>query len=59
MALKARLAAAITDHDTPSRELAPLTRRLLEVSRDLAALDARQTQEKESRPLADERWSGV
>jgi hypothetical protein len=33
-ALKARLAASNTDHDASTRELAPLTRRPLEVSRN-------------------------
>jgi len=39
-ALRGRIAAAIDDPETPARDLASLTRRMQEVCRDIAAIDA-------------------
>ena len=40
IALRARVAKACDDLDTPQRDLAALTRRLLEIAKDIKALDA-------------------
>jgi hypothetical protein len=40
VALRSRVASAIDDPETPARDLASLTRRMQEVCRDIAAIDA-------------------
>lgn len=40
IAMRARLAKAVQNENTPPRDLAALTRRLHEVVRDIAAIDA-------------------
>jgi len=47
VAMRARIAEAVGDADTPARDLAALTKRLVEVVRDIEAIDAR-TEEAES-----------
>ena len=46
-AMRARIAEAVEDPNTPARDLAALTKRLVEVVRDIEAIDAR-TEEAES-----------
>lgn len=38
--MRARVAAAVEDDDTPPRDLAALTRRLLEIANEIAAIEA-------------------
>jgi hypothetical protein len=40
VALRARIAGALDDPDTPSKDLSSLSRRMQEVCRDIAAIDA-------------------
>ena len=40
VALRARIAAALDDPETPPRDLSSLSRRMQEVCRDIAAIDA-------------------
>ena len=40
VAMRARVAAAVEDDDTPPRDLAALTRRLLEIANEIAAIEA-------------------
>ncbi len=40
-AMRARIAKAVEDPNTPARDLAALTKRLVEVVRDIEAIDAR------------------
>lgn len=54
VAMRARVAKAVEDQNTPARDLAALTKRLVEVVRDIEAIDARDGQEAESGPIADE-----
>lgn len=54
VAMRARIAKAVDDPNTPARELASLTKRLVEVVRDIEAIDARAEQEGDSGPVADE-----
>ena len=54
VALRDRLARAIADPKCSARDLAPLTRRLQEVSKDLHTLDSRR--EAEGRKIADQPW---
>ena len=46
-AMRGRIAEAVEDPNTPARDLAALTKRLVEVVRDIEAIDAR-TEEAES-----------
>jgi hypothetical protein len=45
VAMRARIAVAVEDPNTPARDLAALTKRLSEVVRDIAAFDAARDQE--------------
>ena len=45
VAMRARIAVAVEDPNTPARDLAALTKRLAEVVRDIAAIDAASEQE--------------
>lgn len=45
VAMRARIAVAVEDPNTPARDLAALTKRLTEVVRDIAAIDAADEQE--------------
>ena len=59
VAMRARIAKAVEDPNTPARDLAALTKRLVEVVRDIEAIDARQVQEAEraaSKSVTDERF---
>lgn len=48
-AMRARIAKAVEDPNTPARDLAALTKRLVEVVRDIEAIDAREEQEAAKR----------
>ena len=50
VALRARLAKACQDEDTPARDLAALSRRLVDVSQDIRTLRAQLQEEKEGEP---------
>ena len=41
VAMRTRIAKAVEDANTPARDLAALTKRLMEVARDIEAIDAR------------------
>lgn len=59
VAMRARIAKAVEDPNTPARDLAALTKRLVEVVRDIEAIDARQVQDAEraaSKSVRDERF---
>ena len=45
VAMRTRIATAVEDPNTPARDLAALTKRLVEVNRDIEAIDARVEQE--------------
>ena len=45
VAMRTRIAKAVEDPNTPARDLAALTKRLVEVVRDIEAIDARADQE--------------
>lgn len=49
VAMRARIATAVEDANTPARDLAALTKRLVEVVRDIEAIDARDEQEASQR----------
>lgn len=45
-AMRARIAKAVEDPNTPARDLAALTKRLVEVVRDIEAIDARDAEDE-------------
>lgn len=49
VAMRARIAKAVEDPNTPARDLAALTKRLVEVVRDIEAIDARAEQQSSRR----------
>jgi hypothetical protein len=60
VALRTRLARSIDDPATPARDLASLSRRLLEVTKDLESLDAAAEQEDgTAAPTPDEHWTAI
>lgn len=57
VAMRARVATAVEDPNTPARDLAALTRRLLEIAKEIEAIDVAAEQEgAESGPTPDEEW---
>lgn len=60
VAMRARIATAVEDLNTPARDLAALTKRLVEVVRDIEAIDARDEQEAErGGPVSDEAFDAA
>ena len=53
-AMRARIATAVEDPNTPARDLAALTKRLVEVVRDIEAIDAREDEEPDADDAGDE-----
>ena len=53
VAMRSRIAEAVEDKNTPARELASLTKRLVEVVRDIEAIDARAEQDTASAAVED------
>ena len=54
VAMRARIAKAVEDPNTPARDLAALTKRLVEVVRDIEAIDARSEQEGSDAAVAED-----
>lgn len=60
VATRKRLASACDDPNTPARDLAALTRRLLEVSREIEVIDVRTEEaEAEDHLVDDDTWEAV
>lgn len=59
VAMRSRIADAVGNANTPARDLAALSKRLMEVVRDIEAIDAREKQERESAPVADEAFDAA
>lgn len=58
VAMRARVATAVQDPNTPARDLAALTRRLMEIAKDIEAMDAAAREEAEDLADApDEDWN--
>ena len=54
VAMRERVAKSVENPNTPARDLAALTKRLIEVQRDIEAWDARELEEGERGVVADE-----
>ena len=59
VALRERIATTVDDPDCPARELASLSRRLLEISKEIEAIDVRTREDDASEIAADEAWEAV
>jgi ribosome-binding protein aMBF1 (putative translation factor) len=59
VAMRDRIARAVENPNTAARDLAALTKRLVEVVRDIEAIDAREESDGESGPTEDEAWSAI
>lgn len=57
MAMRDRVASTVADPNCPPRDLAALTRRLREITKDIEALRAREREEAaDAAEVADEAW---
>lgn len=57
VATRDRIAVAVENPNTPARDLAALTKRLMETAREIEAIDAREAEEaRESVATPDEAW---
>lgn len=54
VAMRARVATAVQDPDTPARDLAALTRRLMEIAKDIEVLDVKDAEGADNGPAEDE-----
>ena len=54
VAMRARVATAVEDPNTPARDLAALTRRLMEIAKDIEAMDAKAGEGGQSAVVSDE-----
>lgn len=59
IALRDRVAKTVEDPNCPPRDLAALSRRLQELLKDIAALDAREAQDADEAVTADDAWEAV
>ncbi len=58
-ALRERVAKTVEDPNCPPRDLAALSRRLMEITKEIASIDAQEAEHGEDRPTADEAWTAV
>lgn len=61
LALRRRIASAVTDVNTPARDLAALTRRQLEISREIQALRSQDEGDEigDAAATPDEEWAAT
>jgi hypothetical protein len=60
VALRDRVARDVENPNTAARDLAALTRRLMEICRDIEALDARAAEDADDgRATPDDKWTAV
>lgn len=61
VATRDRIARAVSAADCPPRDLAALTRRLTDIGKELAAMDARDAEDEDGAgaATADESWTAI
>lgn len=61
VATRDRIAVAVENPNTPARDLAALTKRLMEIARDIEAIDARAKEEgaEDGGPTPDAEWEAI
>ncbi len=59
-ALRERVAKTVEDPNCPPRDLAALSRRLMEITKEIAAIDVAEAEDRDAnQPTADEQWTAV
>ena len=56
VAMRARVATAVSDVNTPARDLAALTRRLLEIANEIKAIEAEREESRDGHEVPDEEF---
>jgi hypothetical protein len=56
VAMRDRVAKDVENPNTPARDLAALTRRLLEITKEIEAIDAKGDQDVDHAPTPDAAW---
>lgn len=56
VSMRERIARTVSDPDCPPRDLAALTRRLQDISKEIEAMDLRAKREGDSSVVDDEEW---
>jgi hypothetical protein len=56
VAMRDRIATDVDNPNTPARDLAALTRRLLEIAKDIEAIDLQAGDDEDAGPVPDEAW---
>lgn len=60
VALRDRVAKTVEDPNCPPRDLAALSRRLMELTKEIAAIDAQAAEEVDANTVSpDEEWSAI
>lgn len=59
VALRERIAITVQDPDCPPRDLASLSRRLLEITKEIEAIDVRSREDDDAETAPDEEWHAV
>ena len=60
VSLRERVAKAVEDPNCPARDLASLSRRLMEIAKEIAAIDAADAEESGGgEPTPDDEWEAV
>lgn len=59
VALRERVARTVQDPNCPPRDLAALSRRLMELTKEIEAIDAREAEADDDRATPDEAWTAV
>lgn len=59
VALRSRVAKTVENPNCPPRDLAALSRRLIEINKEIEAIDAKAAEEQDGEPTADEEWEAI
>lgn len=59
VAIRDRVAKDVENPNTPARDLAALTRRLMEITKEIEAIDSREAEESDGAATPDEDWEAI
>lgn len=59
VAIRDRVAITVEDPNCPPRDLAALSRRLMELTKEIEGIDARDEEDDENQATPDETWEAV
>ncbi len=59
VALRERIAKTVEDVNCPPRDLAALSRRLMEITKEIDSIDSRAREEFDERPTPDSEWEAI